>query len=62
MKTFAKFAVLFCSVLATLSLAAGLNQVAAKLDPISQKARVLSTFDQSTLPDPPCAACIIDPE
>ena len=57
MKTFVKFSALFCSVLATLSLAAGLNQVAGKLDPVSQKAREVSTFDTSELPDPPCYPC-----
>ena len=62
MKTFVKFSALFCSVLATLSLAAGLNQVAAKLDPVTQKAQAISQFDPSALPPEPCEPCIIDPE
>lgn len=57
MKAFVKISALFCSVLATLSLAAGLNQVAAKLDPVSQKARAVSAFDSSQLPPEPCSFC-----
>ncbi len=57
MKTIIKFTALFCSVLATLSLAAGFTQFAGKLDPVSQKARAVSTFDATELPEPPCAAC-----
>lgn len=48
---------MFCSVLATLSLAAGLNQVAAKLDPVAQKSREVSNFDAGNLPEPPCMPC-----
>jgi len=61
MKRFVKFSALFCSVLATLSLAAGLNQAAAKLDPVSQKARAVSAFDASEMPPEPCLPCVIDP-
>ncbi|MBM3851952.1 MAG: hypothetical protein FJ399_02215 [Verrucomicrobia bacterium] len=57
MKNLVQLTTLFCSVLATLSLAAGLNQVATKLDPVSQKARVVSTIDGSELPDLPCIPC-----
>ena len=57
MKTILKGSALFCSVLATLSLAAGFNQVAAKLDPVAQKSREVSNFDAGNLPDPPCMAC-----
>lgn len=57
MKTILKGSVLFCSVLATLSLAAGFNQVAAKLDPVAQKSREVSTFDAGNLPEPPCMPC-----
>jgi hypothetical protein len=62
MKTLAKLSALFCSVLATLSLAAGLNQIAAKLDPVSQKAQNATTFNTGEVTPLPCVSCIIDPE
>jgi hypothetical protein len=57
MKSLAKMSALFCSVLATLSLAAGFNQIAAKLDPVSQKSEAVSNFDTSAMPELPCMAC-----
>lgn len=62
MKTVAKMSALFCSVLATLSLAAGLNQIAAKLDPVAQKAQAASTFNTGDVASLPCVSCVIDPE
>lgn len=62
MKTFLKCSSLFCSVLATLSLAAGLNQFASKIDPVAQKAQSISTFDTGDQAAPlPCMPCT-DPE
>jgi hypothetical protein len=57
MKAIRQCSALFCSVLATLSLAAGFNQVAAKLDPVSQKSQAVSNFDAGSLPEPPCMPC-----
>lgn len=62
MKTLVRLSSLFCSVLATLSLAAGLDRVATKLDPVSHKAEAVSPFDLSALPPEPCVPCMVDPE
>jgi hypothetical protein len=62
MKTLIKIATLFSSVLATLSLAAGFDQFATKLDPVSKRASSLSTFDAGEVAPLPCLSCVIDPE
>lgn len=62
MKPFTKFLALFSGLLATTALAAGFDQLASKLDPVSQKAHAISALDDAARPDDPCIACVADPE
>lgn len=57
MKKLTSLAALLGSAVATLLLAVGLNDVAQKMDPVSQKSIPISTMQTGDIAALPCAPC-----